>query len=635
MRSLLPLLLILTTTLSAGLPNIVLILADDMGYGDIGIHGCTDIPTPHIDRIAKEGVRFTNAYANASFCTPTRAALMSCRYQQRSGNDDLPQVTGPLPLQVKTLSDRLQESGYLTGMVGKWHLGEGKGYHPLERGFDEFFGFLGGGHIYNPNPKGYTGGYNAPILRQNEPVPEPRYLTDAFGGEAAAFLKRHRNTEKPLFLYLAFNAVHTPMEATEKYLSRFPDLSGRRKIYAAMLSAMDDAIGEVLVELDESGKAKDTVVIFHNDNGGPTTRNAINGSTNTPLRGSKCETFEGGIRVPQALRWPGVIEPGTTYEKPCITFDLSATALALAKADTCSVEGVNLMPYLSGEKEGPPHETLYWRCRTRNNNYGVRHGDWKFVHSTEGTKQPGPKQTPARDYLFNLAEDIGEQNDLSEKHPEILQKLKDLFWEWDKDVDAECEALGVKVPAIRKPREAQPTLTSAVTKFEPTEAFPGLDKLVNIQARESKLGFDLTSDDNGLALVKLATPIKGRKKLNCIIQPPKAFPSNGFLAIGQEPTDAGTTKLGLLVGGNQASIIQGPYGSKSGTSTPAQLQGGKMYDAEVLVDVPAKKITFKIAGATQTYPLKEGTEEIRYVGYYIIRTRAQFGKILILDDEPR
>lgn len=435
--------------LAAKPPNIIVILADDMGYADIGVHGCKDIPTPHIDRIANEGVRFTNAYANGSFCTPTRIALMSCRYQQRTGNDDLPQITGPLPLKVKTLADRLKAAGYRTGMVGKWHLGTQDGYSPLDRGFDEFYGFLGGGHQYFLNPKGYSSGYNEPIKSQGKEVSNPKYLTNVFGDEAAAFLKRHRNSEKPLFLYLAFNAVHTPMQASQKHLDRFPNLSGRRKIYAAMLSAMDDAIGQVLSELDDSGRTNDSLVVFHNDNGGPTTRNAVNGSNNRPLRGSKCETFEGGIRVPLAIRWPEVIQAGTTYEKPVITFDLSATALTIAGAEKSAVDGVDLLPFLKGEKPGSPHEVLYWRSRTRNNNYAVRQGDWKYVYSTEGTERPGPNQTPARDYLFNLADDLEEKNDLGGEYPEKLAELKQLYAKWDEAMDRDCRQMGIDPPKVR------------------------------------------------------------------------------------------------------------------------------------------------------------------------------------------
>ncbi|MGC4002103.1 MAG: sulfatase-like hydrolase/transferase [Pirellulales bacterium] len=286
--------------------------------------GGKDIPTPHLDALARDGVRFTDAYANGSFCTPTRAALMSCRYQHRYAIEDL---NSPLPKQANTLPERLKAVDYRTAMVGKWHLGGRAGYTPLDRGFESFFGFLGGGHMYFHHPDG-KGEYNAPILRQREVVAETRYLTDAFGDEAEAFLETQRDATNPFFLYLAFNAVHTPVESTEKYIARFSAIENRtRRVYAAMLSAMDDAVGRTLAKLDAIGRRDDTLVVFTNDNGGPTTRNAVNGSQNAPLRGSKCETFEGGIRVPLFMRWPSVLKPGTVYRQPVITFDVSATAL--------------------------------------------------------------------------------------------------------------------------------------------------------------------------------------------------------------------------------------------------------------------------------------------------------------------
>jgi arylsulfatase A-like enzyme len=431
-------------------PNIVVILADDMGYADLGSYGCTDIPTPNIDSLAKHGVRFTDAYANGSFCTPTRAALMSCRYQHRFGVEDLANVSGPLPLAAKTLPARLRAAGYHTGMVGKWHLGDAAGFTPPDRGFDEFFGFTGGGHHYLRQPGG-TGEYNAPILRGRTPTPEPRYLTDAFGEEAVAFLEAQRGAIKPYFLYLAFNAVHTPLQTIEKYRARFPHITEpKRQTYAAMLSAMDDAIGLVLTKLDQLGHRDRTLVFFTNDNGGPTTRNAVNGSRNTPLRGSKCETFEGGIRVPLLMRWPGVIRPGTTFSQPVITFDISATALAVAAADRSQTDGVDLLPFLAGRSTGAPHDALFWRSRTMSNNYGARIGDWKFVHSTEGDANPGAKQTPASDMLFNLATDVGEQRNLAAEHPEKLTQLKKRYEIWSAEVDADCRQYGLEPKPVPK-----------------------------------------------------------------------------------------------------------------------------------------------------------------------------------------
>ncbi len=438
-------------------PNIVLILTDDLGYGDLGVHGCKDIPTPHLDQLAAGGVRFTDAYAAGSFCTPTRAALMSGRYQQRTGNEDLTNVTGPLPRAVVTLPQRLKAAGYATGMVGKWHLGEAASFRPNDRGFDAFFGFRGGGHAYLPTANA-KGGATA-ILRNREPVKETRYLTDAFGEETVAFLARQQK-DKPFFLYLAFNAVHTPIQATDKYLRRFAHIEDRtRRTYAAMLSAVDDAVGAVVAKLAETGQLDRTLLLFSSDHGGPTTRNAVHGSRNTPLRGSKCETFEGGIRVPLLAQWPGVLKPGTVYRQPVITMDLTATALAVAGANAEGVEGVNLLPFLSGEKTGAPHDALFWRCRTRGNNYGARQGDWKFVHSTEGDANPGPKQQPARDMLFNLAEDLGEQHDLAARHPEKLTALKKLCQEWSESVDADCRKLGMepKPAADPTPKKAVPT----------------------------------------------------------------------------------------------------------------------------------------------------------------------------------
>jgi arylsulfatase A-like enzyme len=245
------------------------------------------------------------------------------------------------------------------------------------------------------------------VVRGITPEPATEYLQDAWAREAVRFVESHR--QGPWFFYLAFNAVHTPVQATEKYLQRFAHLEDpKRRVYAAMLSAVDDGVGAVLAKLAQTGQLDRTLVVFHNDNGGPTTRNAVNGSRKTPLRGSKCETFEGGIRVPLLMQLPGVIEAGCVYREPVISIDITATAVALCGADATGLEGVDLVPFVTGRKVGSPHEALFWRCRTRSNNYGARQVDWKYVYSTEGAEQPGPNQQPARDMLFNLADGIGE-----------------------------------------------------------------------------------------------------------------------------------------------------------------------------------------------------------------------------------
>lgn len=397
-------------------PNILIIVGDDIGYADVGFHGCKDIPTPNLDALAASGVRFTSGYVSGPYCSPTRAGLLTGRYQQRFGHEYNPSGRHGLPLTETTIADRLKSAGYITGLVGKWHLGESPDMQPQKRGFDEFFGFLGGGHSYFQS---------AGILRGKEPVKELDYTTDAFGREAVSFIERHK--AQPWFLYLAFNAVHTPMDATDERLAKFAHIVGdKRRTYDAMMLAMDEAIGHVRAKLAASGLEKDTLVFFISDNGGPTMRGTtINASRNTPLRGSKRTTLEGGIRVPFLLSWPGHVKPGT-YDQPAIQLDITATALAAAGVEAkpeWKMDGVNLLPYLSGEKTTPPHDALYWRFGEQ---MAIRMGDWKLVRYDNHADGTSGGVSPAK--LYNLATDIGEAKDRAEYEPD---KLKELQAKWD------------------------------------------------------------------------------------------------------------------------------------------------------------------------------------------------------------
>ena len=402
-------------------PNILLIVGDDMGYADVGFQGCKDIPTPNLDALAAAGVRFTQGYVTGPYCSPTRAGLMTGRYQERFGHEFNPGGEGHgLPLSETTLADRLQAAGYATGLVGKWHLGAQPQFHPQQRGFGEFFGFLAGAHSYVQS---------AGILRGTEQVKEMDYTTDAFGREAVAFIERHQ--AHPWFLYLAFNAVHTPMQATDERLAKFPGIADpRRRTYDAMMLAMDDAIGRVRQAVAASGQETNTLVFFISDNGGPTMPGVtVNGSRNDPLRGSKRTTLEGGIRVPFVVAWPGHVKPGV-YATPAIQLDLHATALAVAGVDArpeWQLDGVNLLPFLSGEKTGAPHDALYWRFGEQ---MAIRRGDWKLVRydSNADTLTGNRRQPVTAAKLYNLADDIGESHDLAAAQPD---KLKELQTAWD------------------------------------------------------------------------------------------------------------------------------------------------------------------------------------------------------------
>jgi arylsulfatase A-like enzyme len=405
-----------STPHAARRPNIVLIVADDLGYGELTVQGfAKDIPTPNIDAIAAHGVRFTQGYVSAPLCSPTRAGLATGRYQQRFGHEfnpgprDHASSTFGLPRTETMLAERMRSFGYATGMVGKWHLGFQPELTPPQRGFDSFFGFLGGAHAYLPGQKG------ASILRGNTPIVEQEYLTDAFAREAVAFVERHK--AEPFFLYLPFNAVHNPLQAPEKYLTRFPGIKDqKRRTYAAMTAAMDDAVGRVMGKLDELKLTGETLVVFISDNGGPTPATS---SGNGPLRGYKSQVWEGGIRIPFMMQWPGRLPAGAIYAQPVISLDLHPTIVAAigeAISPAWKLDGVNLLPFLTGGTSGRPHQTLYWRMGEK---HAIRDGDWKVTVE--------PRTAPA---LFNLAQDIGEKTDLSSKHPETMKALVAKYDAW-------------------------------------------------------------------------------------------------------------------------------------------------------------------------------------------------------------
>jgi arylsulfatase A-like enzyme len=413
-------------------PNIVLIVADDMGYADVGFQGSRDIPTPHIDALAKGGIRFADAYVTGPYCSPTRAGLMTGRYPQRFGHEFNPDGSPEygLPLDQTTMADHLRAAGYRTALFGKWHLGASRQLHPMERGFDEFFGFLGGDHSYF-EARPATGG---PVFDGRNPAETMGYLTEELADRAVGFIARNRS--RPFFLYLAFNAVHTPMHATEKYLTRFAGIADeQRRTYAAMLSAMDDGIGRTMAALRAAQLEDNTLVFFFSDNGGPTMpTTTINGASNAPLRGSKRQTWEGGIRVPFVIQWKGHLPAGKTDARPIIQLDVLPTALAAAGVDVrpdWKLDGVDLLPFLTGKATGAPHDVLFWRLGAM---MAVRKGDWKLVRAMDGPLR-GADSAALNDLstagLYNLATDISERNDVAAAHPEKVKELADAWQRWN------------------------------------------------------------------------------------------------------------------------------------------------------------------------------------------------------------
>ena len=408
-------------------PNILIIVSDDQGYADVGFQGSKQAVTPHLDALAKSGVRCTSGYVTFPVCSPSRAGLLTGRHQSRFGHENNP-VYDPLdekeglPLTEKLLPQFLKAAGYRTGWIGKWHLGSSPAHVPWARGFDESFGFIGGGHRYTgwqTNGRQYT----LPLIRSGVNIGNmPPHLTTALGDEAAGLIRR--NQDKPWMLYLPFNAPHTPHEPSVERLEKFAHIQNpQRRRYLAQISLMDDAIGVVTAALAATGQRERTLIFFFSDNGGP----LDSGTSNSPLRGGKSTLYEGGVRVPFVVSWPAKLPAGTTYEQPVSSLDVFATALAaagVAMPTDKKYDGVNIIPHLAGEVETPPHERLFWRMNNKQS-FALREGNWKLIRTGE---QPVE--------LYDLAADLAEKNNVAAAHAEVTARLTAAQDAWNKELIA-------------------------------------------------------------------------------------------------------------------------------------------------------------------------------------------------------
>lgn len=400
-------------------PNVIILFADDLGYGDVGFNGCSDIPTPNIDSLAENGTVFNNGYVTCAVCGPSRAGLLSGRYQNRLGFEDNP---GPFrqtketkvgfPVEQKTIADRMKALGYTTGMIGKQHDGVAPEFNPVNRGFDEFFGFNNGASSYfNPTK----------LMRGLEPIQmEQDYITDAFGDEASDFIRRHK--DDPFFLYVAFNAPHGPLHAKEEHLKQFKDIENvTRRKYVSMVYSMDQNIGRILSELRKNSIEDNTLIFFLSDNGGPFNIKATNGE----LRGQKGELYDGGIHVPFVVQWKGTLPAGQTIDHPVISLDILPTAVEAAGAKVSKhwkLDGASLLPLLSGKTDKAPHDALCWRFLFQ---HGFRTSEWKLVKVKE---KNGGK---VRDWqLFRISDDRSEKNNVIDQFPEVAKELQKRYHSW-------------------------------------------------------------------------------------------------------------------------------------------------------------------------------------------------------------
>jgi arylsulfatase A-like enzyme len=440
-------------------PNIVVIVADDLGYNDLGVYGSEIIKSPNIDKLAADGVRLTDGYVAAAVCSPSRAGLYTGRYQPRFGYEYNPSGHDEelgLPTDQVTLADMMKEAGYATGLIGKWHQGKSREYHPLNRGFDEYFGTLAGGTSYIDSRTEGVESWpeaNAPTKRPDgtaifdgfEQVEVEEYLTDVFAAKAVDYIERHK--DERFFLMLTPNTPHTPLQATTEYTDRYKHVEepGKR-IFAAMVSSLDDYVGDVVETLRKNGLEDNTLLVFLSDNGciaylsEPICSNA-------PLSGSKRFHLEGGVRVPFIFKWPAKLPKGKVYSEPAIAIDLFSTFAAAVGSDASGQDSVNLLPYLKGENTAPPHEFLFWRSKP---NMAVRWGNWKMwkVNNTDKVFDDmtvSGRRLPEEDFpggspmgqttvLYDLSVDIGEQLNVAGEHPEIVQRLEAELKAWDSEL---------------------------------------------------------------------------------------------------------------------------------------------------------------------------------------------------------
>jgi len=440
-------------------PNIVVFLADDLGYNDVGVYGAQRIETPNIDQLARDGVRLTDGYVSAAVCSPSRAGLQTGRYQSRFGYEFNPSghdtVLG-LPTDQATLGEMMKEAGYVTGLIGKWHLGKSDEHHPLNRGFDEYYGILSGASSYIDSRREGVQSWparNAPTTRSDgnaiydgfNKIEVEEYLTDVFAEKAVDFIARH--SDERFFLMLTPNAPHGPFQATKEYTDRYRDIEeDGPRIYAAMVSSLDDYVSDVLAELCKHGLEENTLVVFFSDNG-CVKYLSQDVCSNDPLCGSKRFHLEGGIRIPFIFKWPAELPKGTEYEQPVIALDLYSTFAAAAGSGARTQDSVNLLPYLRGEDSGAPHEFLFWRAKP---SMAVRWGKWKMwkVNKTNLSFDDlnlNTRRLPRVDYpgdsplgqitvLYDLSVDIGEETNVVDQHPEIVERLERELQSWNSEL---------------------------------------------------------------------------------------------------------------------------------------------------------------------------------------------------------
>ena len=611
-------------------PNVVLILADDLGWADLGCYGNTYHQTPSLDRLAAQGMRFTDAYAASSVCSPTRSSIMSGKYPARNdltiwlgGHSpasakllDAPFAT-ELALEEVTIAEALQAAGYATASVGKWHLG-GEPFYPEHQGFDL--------NVAGTSAGSPAGGYFLPNKMNLPGAKQGEYLTDRLTDEALQFIDAH--PQEPFFLYLPYHVVHTPIQGKKELIALYekrikPGQKNTNPAYAAMVHALDENVGRIMEKLDQLRLAERTAVFFFSDNGG-----YHRVTSNAPLRAGKGYSYEGGHREPLVVRLPGRVEAGSVCSTPVASVDFYPTILELAGAPgdprhNAALDGVSIVPLLEGTGV-PNREAIYWHYPHYSPQGGtpsgaIRVGDFKLIEFFED----------GHIELYNLAEDLGEATDLVDTMPEMAQKLHGMLVAWRERVDAKMPSPSPNPDAGKKPPPRR------VPEVVPTREFPGFDVLTDVALKRSGEGYLVASGSTGLALIKPDEPLGPAATFRVRLTPRAQFPANGFLAFGDTPKDDELVKCGLFIAGNYAAIYEGTYPSDDVAKLTMPLRSQAAYDLTVRVDLAAGTVEMSVGDDRVAKKLSRTIDEIRYYGYAVITTESEFSAIEAAPFSPR
>ena len=631
-------------------PNVIFILADDLGGMDLGCYGNKHYETPNLDRMAKRGMRFTDAYAASSVCSPTRYSIQTGKYPARgdltlwlngsSGNRRKlldASAAKEMPLEDITIAEALLKAGYATASIGKWHLG-GEPYYPQHQGYELNYG---GWHSGSP-----AGGYFLPNKMPMAEMPKDGYLTDHLTDRALKYIEEKK--DEPFFIYQSYHSVHTPIQGKKELVDYYREKFAKEGIranatYAAMLHSLDENVGRILDKLDELDLTERTVVFFFSDNGG-----YLGATNNTPLRKGKGYSYEGGHREPCLVQYPPLVKAGSTCSEPVTSTDFYPTILELAGLPLMPeqhVDGVSLMPLLKAPGPGglplttqaiettdkpslPPfffsslgRNAIYWHYPHYSPQGGtpsgaIREGHMKLIEFFED----------GRLELYNLKDDLSETNDLAADNPELVERLHGKLKAWREEVDAKMPIVNPNYGKNPPPRSSAPRRQTKPTNIDYTDEWAGFAALRNVRIEKSDFGLKLTSNTEAWAMRKLDEPVR-RAMFKVKMQPRSAFPSNAALLFGDSPTDAGLVRCCLFLGGRQAAIYEGAYPSGDRTEAPLELRADRTYEVAVTVDLDAGTVKMQTGKTTVTKKLSRKLDAINYVGHGIIWTEAEFSPI--------